>query len=775
MPLPQISKQQVIEQLESGNYWLSGSISYSFPQYAISTYAESAILNAFSPIPDSTRPVFRLGFNLWDDLIPQQIKEIPQSSTSLFADSDIEVAHFSYSVSDRFAFAFYPDIGSVWLNSSQGVLANPLVGNYGFFTVLHELGHALGLNHMGDYNGSSAYTPFSYQDSTVLSIMSYFGPSSPLGNNEVMQADWVGGDGQRYYVQTPMVNDVLAIQKIYGRSGTTRTGNTTYGFNTNLDENDALIFDFGKNLNPILTIFDSSGNADWIDLSGWSTNSFLDLRAGNYSSANEMTNNIAIAFEVIIENGVTGNGNDTLIGNSAANYLNGGGGHDELIGGIGDDSLEGGSGDDYLNGGQGSDTAIFNFSRSDYTVNSIDSSGIVTITSSLEGTDRLEDIELFSFSDGIHTIETISASLGAETSSDKLAPILLSVNPEDNADNVASGIIFEFTFSEPIQRGSGDLQIYNADGTLFRAISINNTAQVSISGSMITLKLAEELSAGSSYYINIGPGVIKDQAGNFFAGVSDSTSYNFSTRDLTDDYPWSTSTSGVINVDGALVSGRIEVSDDEDLFRLNLVAGNTYTLNAVSSNSDGLTDPYLFLYSPDIELLETDDDSGEGVNAQLTYTATTSGTYYVGVSDYGSGIGNYQVQASTVLDDYPWSTSTSGVINVDGALVSGRIEVSDDKDLFRLNLVAGNTYTLNAVSSNSDGLTDPYLFLYSPDIELLETDDDSGEGVNAQLTYTATTSGTYYVGVSDYGSGLGSYTINLVEFLDVEKPMLLVC
>ncbi|MDA8618216.1 M10 family metallopeptidase C-terminal domain-containing protein, partial [Gammaproteobacteria bacterium] len=518
MPLLKISKQQVIEQLESGNYWLGGSISYSFPQYAISTYAESAILNAFSPIPDSTRPVFRLGFHLWDDLIPQQIKEIPQSSTSLFADSDIEVAHFSYSVSDSFAFAYYPDIGSVWLNSSQGVLANPLVGNYGFFTVLHELGHALGLNHMGDYNGSSAYTPFSYQDSTVLSIMSYFGPSSPLGNNEVMQADWVGGDGQRYYVQTPMVNDVLAIQKIYGRSGATRTGNTTYGFNTNLDENDALIFDFGKNLNPILTIFDSSGNADWIDLSGWSTNSFLDLRAGNYSSANEMTNNIAIAFEVIIENGVTGNGNDTLIGNSAANYLNGGGGHDELIGGIGDDSLEGGSGDDYLNGGQGSDTAIFNFSRSDYTVNSIDSSGIVTITSSLEGTDRLEDIELFSFSDGIYTIETISASPGTETSSDKLAPILLSVSPEDNADNVASGIIFEFTFSEPIQRGSGDLQIYNADGTLFRAISVNNTAQVLISGSMITLKLAEELSAGSSYYINIGPGVIKDQAGNFFAG-----------------------------------------------------------------------------------------------------------------------------------------------------------------------------------------------------------------------------------------------------------------
>ena len=63
-----------------------------------------------------------------------------------------------------------------------------------------------------------------------------------------------------------------------------------------------------------------------------------------------MTNNIAIAWDVLIENGVTGNGDDTITGNSVANYLIGGGGRDELIGGDGNDSLEGGTGDDFLNG-----------------------------------------------------------------------------------------------------------------------------------------------------------------------------------------------------------------------------------------------------------------------------------------------------------------------------------------------------------------------------------------------------------------------------------------
>ena len=61
---------------------------------------------------------------------------------------------------------------------------------------------------------------------------------------------------------------------------------------------------------------------------------------------------------------------------------------------------------------KGNDTAIFNYSRSAYTVRSIDASGIVTIASSQEGTDRLVDVELYSFADGLYTIDRVLAQIG---------------------------------------------------------------------------------------------------------------------------------------------------------------------------------------------------------------------------------------------------------------------------------------------------------------------------------------------------------------------------
>ena len=53
------------------------------------------------------------------------------------------------------------------------------------------------------------------------------------------------------------------------------------------------------------------------------------------------------------------NGNDTLIGNSDANRIDGLTGNDMLHGGDGNDTLEGGAGDDTLDGGEGNDTASY--------------------------------------------------------------------------------------------------------------------------------------------------------------------------------------------------------------------------------------------------------------------------------------------------------------------------------------------------------------------------------------------------------------------------------
>src|SRR5262249_55952790 len=117
---------------------------------------------------------------------------------------------------------------------------------------------------------------------------------------------------------------------------------------------------FTKNTNPILTIWDGGGT-DTLDLSGFSGTQRIDLHAGTYSDVGGyMTNNVAIAFNVTIENAIGGSGNDTITGNDANNSLTGGQGNDVLFGDNGNDILSGGLGNDTLTGGAGADQFVFN-------------------------------------------------------------------------------------------------------------------------------------------------------------------------------------------------------------------------------------------------------------------------------------------------------------------------------------------------------------------------------------------------------------------------------
>ena len=239
--------------------------------------------------------------------------------------------------------------GSVWLNSNYesgtNNLVTPTSGTYGYMTLIHETGHALGLDHGGNYNGGSpAYgkgsTGWLYtQDTHQYTIMSYFS----AGNTG---ANWGGK-----YAQTPMVYDILAIQQMYGADYTTRAGNTVYGFNSTAGRD---LYDFTKNTSPIMTIWDGNG-IDTIDVSGWSTSSTIFLAAGSYSSVNGMTYNLAIAYDCDIENVTTGAGNDTITGNDLSNIISGGAGNDVVHGAAGSDMIDGGTGDDTLNGNDGLD------------------------------------------------------------------------------------------------------------------------------------------------------------------------------------------------------------------------------------------------------------------------------------------------------------------------------------------------------------------------------------------------------------------------------------
>ena len=235
------------------------------------------------------------------------------------------------------------------------------LNSYYMQTLVHEIGHALGLGHTGQYNGAALWGRDNWfaNDSWQMSVMSYFAP----GDNPVVNAD-------RAFAVTPMPADILAIHDLYGAPRGVGAGNTTYGWNGTAGGIYGAISDWiagGDHARPIMfTIFDQGGR-DTIDLSGDRHDQVIRLGGGQFSDILGLRGIMGIATGTVIENALAGRGHDLVIGNTAANLLRGGagndtlrglGGNDTLHGGAGHDRLEGGAGRDRLFGGAGRDTLL---------------------------------------------------------------------------------------------------------------------------------------------------------------------------------------------------------------------------------------------------------------------------------------------------------------------------------------------------------------------------------------------------------------------------------
>lgn len=256
----------------------------------------------YTPFTPEQIAAARLAIHNWDDIIAPDFKEVPNGpGVKGWAQNTADIWLANTTTGPAQAWAYYPGYGNQYTRVSSDVwIADPRFntsnfqldpGFYGLQTLNHELGHSIGLSHPGDYNfgddndGDGVPDPityegdaFYYQDNNQYTIMSYF-DSYEAGNNQV---DW---NFMRFvYPSTPMVDDIWVAQYLYGPETTTRTGNTTYGFNATGDVwNEAMRFENGE-MASIFTIWDAEGN-DTLDLSGYYTPSVIDLREGAFTSA----------------------------------------------------------------------------------------------------------------------------------------------------------------------------------------------------------------------------------------------------------------------------------------------------------------------------------------------------------------------------------------------------------------------------------------------------------------------------------------------------------
>lgn len=204
------------------------------------------------------------------------------------------------------------------------------IGSYAFRTALHEIAHALGLSHPGDYDGGrpnyAADAEYA-EDSAQFTVMSYFREAE------------TGADFGGVRATGLMLHDIAALQRLYGANGDTRGGDTVYGFGSNTGD-DGWLFEHGNDT-AAGAIWDAGGR-DRLDASGYDDDQVIDLGEGAFSSLGGLDHNVSIAVGAVIEDAVGGSGADRLIGNAVGNVLAGGTGDDAIFGGAGDDVIFGG-------------------------------------------------------------------------------------------------------------------------------------------------------------------------------------------------------------------------------------------------------------------------------------------------------------------------------------------------------------------------------------------------------------------------------------------------
>lgn len=274
---------------------------------------------------------------------------------------------------------------------------------------------------------------------------------------------------------------------------------------------------------------------------------------------------------------------------------------------------------------------------------------------------------------------------GYPTLLDNAPPLALAVSsfsPVNGASNVATDSTLSIVFNQPVVIGTGNILVKrSSDDTVAASVDITSGAVTGNNTDTIVLTLPAQLTHNVHYYVQIPATAFKDELNNAYAGINDTTSWNFTAIDDSDGISVAVEAAapngGDANDDGTADSEQSNVASFENTLTNNYIslgADTACSLSSVSS-SDVSSDATDATYTYPLGLLSFNANCGTaGYTAHITqyYYDPPAGTFVLRkfVNDTYQTVNDATISTQTISGHQvlvvTYSVTDGGPLDADG-------------------------------------------------------------------------------------------------------------